>query len=58
MFAKQKDSGGAQRLAKKIAIQFHQQNLSPICVLKFVKSCSPFAQFVCQKSFSSCGRVC
>jgi len=47
LFAKQKDTG-EQSLAK-IAVQFHQQNLSQICVLKFAKCCSLFALFVRQK---------
>jgi len=34
---------------KKIAVQFHQQNLSQICALKFAKGRYPFAEFVHQK---------
>jgi len=33
----QKDAG-AQLFGKKIAVPFHQQNLSRICMLKFAKS--------------------
>jgi hypothetical protein len=53
LFAKQKDAD-AQRLAKKISVQFYQQNLSPICLLKFAKCRLPFTQLVRQKSFSYC----
>jgi len=34
LFVRQKDAG-TQSLAKKNAVQFHQQNLSQICELKF-----------------------
>jgi len=36
--------------SKKISIQFHQQNLSLICLLKFAKRCLQFAQFVSKKT--------
>jgi len=49
-----KKVAGAQRSAKKFAIQFNQQNLSQICVLKFAKHCLAFTKFVLKKSFSSC----
>jgi hypothetical protein len=46
---KQKDAS-AQHLAKKIVIQFHQQNLGQIFVLKFAKRSSLLAQFVRKKN--------
>jgi hypothetical protein len=52
-FCCQKDAGTQRLCKKKFASQFHQQNLSLICVLKFSKRCLQFAQFVQKKAFHS-----
>jgi hypothetical protein len=56
-FVKQKVAS-AQRSAKKIAVQFHQQSSKDKIRSKFAKMCTPFAKCrLPKKGIESCARI-